>query len=101
MKQKKTLIIAGSLVLVVLLVITIVKILGFKTSASREQQTTYVIQRLQHADDLAESGKVLANETRQLHNPSGRIDQVNVKDGDHVDKNAVLLKVNCNKKGHH
>jgi hypothetical protein len=43
-EAEKTLIIAGSLVLVVLLVITIVKILGFKTSASREQQTTVLVQ---------------------------------------------------------
>lgn len=93
MKHKKFLIIAGCLLLLVLLAITAIKIFEFQTSASHDQKPTYSIQRIHHTDDLVESGKIVANDTRLLHNPTGRIDQVNVRDGDHVAKDAVLLTV--------
>ena len=91
MKQKNKLIIAGSFILLVLLTIIVVKVVGDKAKSSRDQRPAYTIQRVHHTDDLVESGKVVANDTRQLQNPSGQVTQVNVKDGDHVDKDAVLL----------
>ncbi|BDR59637.1 efflux RND transporter periplasmic adaptor subunit [Xylocopilactobacillus apicola] len=95
MKKKKVLIISA--IVVAVAVIAFVGINRMNRSKAMEakmmEQSGYETYKVTNVPDLSMSGKIVAGKTQALMSPNGKLDQLNVKDGQEVTNGTVLLTV--------
>ena len=95
MKRKTKIIITvgGSVVALALLTATGVKTYSRLVGPATTAKNKYQVYKVTSALPLTMSGKVVAEKTQSLNSPTGKLQQINVKDGQSVKNGDILLTV--------
>lgn len=86
-KRRRWLLLAGLLVVAIVIVVAVRAVNQRKATA----QPKYRTMKVSRQSDFALTGKVEATQTQVLALPSGKLQSLNVKDGDHVAQGTPIL----------
>lgn len=93
--KKKTIVISSIVVAIVLFAFIGLKLMNKSRAANdiNYEKVGYEIYEVKEVPSLSMSGKIIANKTQVLNAPSGKLDELKVKDDQEVKSGDVLLSV--------
>lgn len=91
--KKKTIVISSIVVAIVLFAFIGLKLMNKSRAANDINYVGYEIYEVKEVPSLSMSGKIIANKTQVLNAPTGKLDELKVKDDQEVKSGDVLLSV--------